>query len=330
MNSTSDSRHAVTDRSFSRRSLVKALAGFGATAAVLTPALALVSPATARSTDSLLVNTAGARLRSGPGTGYRVLASLAKGTEVRFLADGGSANGYRWSKVRVLATGQEGFVAASLLSAPDGGTSPDLVIIGSARTTSAVNLRSGPSTSNQVLRVVPSGATVQISSTVRSGFRYVTHNGLAGWIADQYLSTVPGDAPPADPVIIGSARTTDAVNLRSGSSTSNQVLRVVPSGATVQISSTVKNGFRYVIHNGLAGWIADQYLTSGGGQDGPVPAYQTTTADLNLRAEPNLSARVLLVIPSGSRVRPNGALAYDFAQVNYNGTVGWAHIDYLK
>ena len=257
MNSTSDSRHAVTDRSFSRRSLVKALAGFGATAAVLTPALALVSPATARSTDSLLVNTAGARLRSGPGTGYRVLASLAKGTEVRFLADGGSANGYRWSKVRVLATGQEGFVAASLLSAPNGGTSPD-------------------------------------------------------------------------PVIIGSARTTSAVNLRSGSSTSNQVLRVVPSGATVQISSTVKNGFRYVIHNGLAGWIADQYLTSGGGQDGPVPAYQTTTADLNLRAEPNLSARVLLVIPSGSRVRPNGALAYDFAQVNYNGTVGWAHIDYLK
>jgi D-alanyl-D-alanine carboxypeptidase len=243
--------------SFSRRSLVKSLAGLGVAAAVLTPPLALVSPTAARSTDSLIVNTPGARLRSGPGTGYRTLASLAKGTEVRYLADGGSANGYRWYKVRVLATGKEGFVAASLLSAPDGGTSPDPVIIGTARTTAAVNLRSGPSTSHQVLRVVPSGATVKISGTVRNGFRYVTHNGLAGWIADQYLaSDVPGDGP-YDP---NYATTTAALNLRTEPSLSARVLLVMPEGARVRLLEGGSGQFRKVSYNGTVGWAAYAYL----------------------------------------------------------------------
>jgi uncharacterized protein YgiM (DUF1202 family) len=239
-----------------RRSFVRTIFGIGA-AAALAPALGLITPATARSSDSLIVNTAGARLRSGAGTGYAVIASLPKGTEVRYLADGGTANGYRWYKVRVLATGKEGFVAASLLSAPSGGTG-------------------------------------------------------------------------TDPVIVGSAATTASVNLRSGPSTSNSVLRVVPAGTAVQISNTVQNGFRYVIHNGLAGWIVDQFLSVGGSQPGPVPTYQTTTANLNLRAEPSSTAKVLLVIPSGSQVRPNGAMSNGFAQVNYNGTVGWAAAAYLK
>ena len=240
--------------SFTRRSLMKTVAGLGVAAAVLTPALTLVSPATARSTDSLIVNTAGARLRSGPGTGYRILASLAKGTEVRYLADGGSANGYRWSKVRVLATGQEGFMAASLLSAPDGGTNPDPVIIGTARTTSAVNLRSGPSTSNQVLRVVPSGATVQISGTVRNGYRYVIHNGLAGWIADQYLSRSGYDQG-------GNFRTTTtALNLRAEPITSAKILTIMPAGSRVQLLHTAANGFANVNYNGMQGWAHLDYL----------------------------------------------------------------------
>ena len=131
------------DKTVNRRSLVKSIASIGG-AALLVPAIGLLSPAAARSTDSLIVNTAGARLRSGAGTGYSVVASLAKGTEVRYLADGGNANGYRWYKVRVLATGKEGFISASLLSAPDAGPAGDPVIVGSATTTSAVNLRSGP------------------------------------------------------------------------------------------------------------------------------------------------------------------------------------------
>jgi len=239
----------------SRRSVMKGLAGLGVGAALAGPALGLISPVAARSTDSLIVNTAGARLRSGPGTGYSILASLSKGTEVRYLADGGSANGYRWSKVQVLATGKQGFVAASLLSAPDG--SGDPVIIGTAKTTANVNLRSGPSTSNTVLKVVPTGSTVQISGQVQNGFRYVIISGLAGWISDQFLSSgVPGDGP-YDP---NYATTTGRLNLRAQPSPSAPVLLVMPSGATVQLLEGGSGQFRKVSYKGTVGWAAYAYL----------------------------------------------------------------------
>jgi uncharacterized protein YraI len=61
----------------------------------------------------------------------------------------------------------------------------------------------------------------------------------------------------------------------------------------------------------------------------PCPA--TATADLNLRAEPSLSAEILLVIPAGA------ALEWDnfqeqvdgFVAVSYDGVAGWSHRDYL-
>jgi hypothetical protein len=55
--------------------------------------------------------------------------------------------------------------------------------------------------------------------------------------------------------------------------------------------------------------------------DGPVPNCLTTAANLNLGAEPS-TRKVLVVIPCGSQVRPNGESMNTFAKVNCNGTVG--------
>jgi len=171
----------------SRRSLLKTLAGAGA-AVALVPALGLVSPVAATSTDSRIVNTEGARLRSGPGTGYSIVATLAKGTEVRYLAYGGSANGYVWQKVLVLATGKQGYIAATLLSMPGSGTtSPDDQGGNYATTTAAVNLRTEPSTSSAIIQVIPAGARVQVLHTQAGDFINVNYNTRQGWVHKAYL-----------------------------------------------------------------------------------------------------------------------------------------------
>ncbi len=51
----------------------------GAAPLALPPAAGLIQPVSARSTDTRIVNTAGAWLRSGASTGYPVIASLARG-----------------------------------------------------------------------------------------------------------------------------------------------------------------------------------------------------------------------------------------------------------
>ncbi|MCS6900851.1 MAG: SH3 domain-containing protein [Myxococcales bacterium] len=57
------------------------------------------------------------------------------------------------------------------------------------KTTANLNLRSGPSTSHKVLRVMPKGSTVTIvSSSPNNSFYQVKHDGLTGWAHGSYLT----------------------------------------------------------------------------------------------------------------------------------------------
>ena len=204
---------------------------------------------------------------------------------------------------------------------------------GTFKTTAALNLRSGPGLSHPVVFVLPVGTTVQASGNVSNGYREVWYQSYIGWAHGDFLA--PVTAGGGSPSIIGLALTTATVNLRSGPSTGHQVLRVLPNGTMVERSDTVQNGFRYVVHQGLAGWIYDAYLTpttdGPGGNPGGQPAgYLTTTVDLNLRAEPSTSAKVLLVMRAGAQVRATDQLANGFRMVVHNGVTGWAYDTYLK
>ncbi len=154
-----------------RRSLLKALAGAGAA----TVAVRTVGPVFAEHTAQTYTVSANANFRSGPGTTYSILGVVYTGNQ--FQVNGQAQNGY----AGIIYNGKTGWVLASLVVAAGDSSSP--VVSGIGWTTSAVNLRSGPSTTNSVLRKVPYAAQVGTSSTITNGFRYVTHNGLAGWMS---------------------------------------------------------------------------------------------------------------------------------------------------
>jgi len=196
-------------------------------------------------------------------------------------------------------------------------------------TTAALNLRSGPGTNYEVLTVIRAGGRLLASVTATNGFREVVYNGFTGWAHQDYLSFLLVEPSPSNPgPMVRTASVTVDLNLRTGPSTSNQVLRVMGAGDAVQFSETLSNGYRYVIHDGLAGWAADQYLSFGVPQ-GPQTEYLTTTADLNLRDGPSTADRVLTVMPSGVSVRVGDQFANGYRLVTYNGVSGWAAVAYL-
>lgn len=190
------------------------------------------------------------------------------------------------------------------------------------------NFRSGPGTNHSVISVIAPGATFALNGKEQNSFYGVNYKGTIGWVYAP-LVVAAGSSTP-DPVMVGEARTSTAVNLRSGPSTSHQVLRVVSSGAAIQVSNTVQNGFRYVVHQGLAGWMADQYITWSTGPGTGTGTTFTTTANLNLRAEPSTSAKILLVMPSGATVTASDGGSNGFRKVTYKGTTGWAATAYLN
>lgn len=193
------------------------------------------------------------------------------------------------------------------------------------KTTAALNLRIGPSARHRVILVMPRGATITLQQRYENGYYYVNYKGQLGWAHHDYIVKA---GQPTDPVVIGTRVATTRLNLRSGPSTSNQILDVVDRGATVSITDQVRNGYRYVIqHSGPAGWVIDSGLGTGGQPGGNT---RTTTARLNLRAEPSTRARVLLVMPAGAKVQATHVAANGFLQVSYKGTSGWASLDYLR
>lgn len=208
-----------------------------------------------------------------------------------------------------------------------------------AFTTSSLNLRAGPSTSNYIKLTMPAGAYVDLLSNLgRSGFYKVNYNGELGYAYGDYLS-VGGNGGNDDSVDAGwgnagSAYTTSALNLRAGPSTNHDIVLVMPEGVSVQLTGSVNSGFSGVVYSGNNGWASNDYLTDDSGGGGTDPgsgnsgtAY--TTSSLNLRNGPGLSNSVILVMPGGAEVTLTGQEQAGFAGVRYNGTAGWASLSYL-
>jgi uncharacterized protein YraI len=68
--------------------------------------------------------------------------------------------------------------------------------------------------------------------------------------------------------------------------------------------------------------------------DGSVSAQESshyrTTSALKLRTGPGPRRRVILIMPQNAVVTYAGQSKYGYRKVSYQGTVGWAHADYLE
>ncbi len=85
------------------------------------------------------------------------------------------------------------------------GSESALVVNTVLRATTAVNLRSGPSTQNAILHVIPAKATVTVvSATPKNGFYNVKHEGVTGWAYGLYFENVTD--PPVGPTSITSIK----------------------------------------------------------------------------------------------------------------------------
>jgi uncharacterized protein YgiM (DUF1202 family) len=194
------------------------------------------------------------------------------------------------------------------------------------RTTSSVNLRVGPSRQRSILHVIPANAMVTSLGASKNGFKKVSYLGKAGWVYGDYLTVTNGGSSDEPSMPVGFAVTNDSVNFRAEPSTSARVIRVLPAHTTVELFDAWQSGFRKAGFAQESGWIHESYLDETDAPEG----YLTTTSALNLRSQPKTSAKVIVVMPKGSAVRATDELSNGFRRVNFQGTNGWAHDDYLK
>ena len=211
------------------------------------------------------------RLRVGPGPDEAVAGEVAEGSSV-YVIDGlyTADDGSLWYQVE--SNGISGFMVADYLaregSAPAavGGPSGDAVA------TEQVYVRTGPSTADGILGNLQAGDGVTLTGNISNGFYEIWYGDYVGYAYSDYISP-GGSAPvaaPAEPAAtapeaspngaVGTYYTSDSVNLRTGASTSDGVVAVVPAGSEVALTGYVSNGFSEVTSVYGGGWISSDYL----------------------------------------------------------------------
>jgi uncharacterized protein YraI len=209
-------------------------------------------------------------LRAGPGTNHYVKLVMPPSASVELLSGLGRSGFYK-----VAYAGETGYASAQFLSiggSADSGSSVDAGWdnAGSARTTSALNLRYGPGITYDIASIMPFGATVTLTGASDSGFLGVIYNGNNGWASADYI-TEESPTQSNDGNGGGTLYTTSDLNLRSGPSVNNRILLVMPWAAAVTLGGSSSNGFTEVTYNGTSGWASLSYLS----QDKPT----TTVTD---------------------------------------------------
>jgi uncharacterized protein YraI len=172
---------------------------------VLATSVVAMAAATAQAqpylrTQPYRVNADTLNVRSGPSTSNAVVGKVTKGQIVQVYAIRAG-----WASVRIDRGSPLRYVFAKYVTQVRGAApnapqpaAPSSVARGTYETTTGLNLRSGPATSNRIVAVMPKGAKVRASARSGSWLR-VTYDGTTGFAFDKYLRPVGTTSPPARP-----------------------------------------------------------------------------------------------------------------------------------
>lgn len=119
--------------------------------------------------------------------------------------------------------------------------------------TSALNIRTAPSTSGSVIGVVQSGADVHVTGNVLTTEWYqVEYNGQTGYACDDYLTP---DLPQT------MACQAQVLNIRGAASSTASVVATMKYGDKVRVSEVDGDWYKIQLNDGTIGYVYDEYMS---------------------------------------------------------------------
>ncbi|MDO4174486.1 MAG: SH3 domain-containing protein [Eubacteriales bacterium] len=213
--------------------------------------------------------TTSVNVRSGPGNSYSVVTVMKSGTTTASLGTSGN-----WVKVTV--NGKTGYVYNRYLTDADGSSSSSTTTTTSTSNvskvvyvvnTSALNVRSGPSTSHSVIGGLSGGASANVVGSSGKWYK-ISYGGGYGYISSSYTSSAPSTTTNTSNVTNVSNTsgktyysTTAGLNVRSGPGTSYASKGTLSYGQAVTVIDTSSYWYK-VQFNGGTGYVGSKYLSS--------------------------------------------------------------------
>lgn len=305
-----------------------------------------IDPATVNATHELSGNL---KLRSGAGYTYKETHALKSGTKVAIRRSIGS-----WTQVqagelsgwlRTEDLRKIGSIAPPANALPPATSKPPETVVGEVptetthKTTTGLNLRSGPGANTKVVKMLMAGTPV-IELKRDGSWSQLKVGSQTGWAHNGYLTvytapakptpapTAKPPAKPTTPAVTSLKKKTYAtkskVTLRKSASSKSASIRSISAKKKIVVNAKSGSWVR-VSYAGKTGWIPSKYLTT---YKAPART-KTTTSGLRLRKAATTSSKTLLVIRKGGKVAVK-ATKGAWSQVSYSGKTGWVANRYLK
>lgn len=305
------------------RTLLTRLLATTVVAAVAT--LGLLTPPTAAASTKMTATTA-VNVRSAPSTSAKIVGDLYRGQTVTATAE---AKG--WTTITY--KGKPAYVSSAYLvkgtSLPPG----NQVGKGTVRTTTtAVNLRRGPSLSDAVITVLKQGTRVTSTGKTAKGWTEVVAGKLKGWVSSQYLTASSSGLP----AITGIRVATADLDVRTSSADNAKIVGMIIKGAKVSITGATANGRAQIIYAGAVRWVTAKYLSNASTTQPeaprlpPITGVRYATANLTIRSDSSDKYTALGEIPRGTKISITGVVKNARMQIVWNGAVRWVTAKYLS
>jgi len=176
-------------------------------------------------------------VRYGPGTNFKILATIPKGTKVEIYSVSGS-----WEKVK--HNGIVGYCSSAYLKE----------LMTGYVTASVLNVRSGPGTGNAIIRTLSKGAPVTLYGLSNGWWETPTGYVSADWIT---LDKVQAPIVMAPKVQYATVTAKPYLNVRSDAN--GKKIGILEDGSEVWIMGS-KPGWYKVAWGPNQGWVSAQYL----------------------------------------------------------------------
>ena len=111
---------------------------------------------------------------------------------------------------------------------------------------------------------------------------------------------------PAGAAGISGAKTTAALNMRTGAGTGNSIIMTMPKGAEVIVQST-SNGWSKVVYNDTVGYASAQYLSAAGEVSGSFGTGTISGSDVRMRSGAGTSYSIIGTYDKGTQMKITGA-----------------------
>lgn len=311
------------------------------------------------------VTASSLNIRSGAGTGYKIIGSLKKGKTFTINGTKNDKSGTKWYKLKYKS--QTGYVSSKYVNIKRATVTSVSNLNGKVNTSKdPLTVRSGPGAGYSKLGTMNKGKTFAINGKAQDStglwWYRLSFNGKSGYVSSKYIKT--SSAASSNTTVTntkGIVNTkSDPLTVRSGPGVNYSSLGSIKKGTTIEISakatSSDGNEWYKTTYNNKTGYVAASLvkLANESSNDEKTPSSNegntssteqkaitfqmgTATSDsgLNVRTGAGMNYDILTVLPygatftiTGSSKASNNKLWYKYDYSNSKS--GYVCSDYVK